>query len=95
LCPILSSEADSSPPSTIPFPRTFPYKTSNTTWNVSGDTNEGSCESWNKEKGDLRWVNWQDAYGRAVYDYYRNKGGYEIVERDDGLVDTSSGHGGF
>jgi SAM-dependent methyltransferase len=33
----------------------------------------------------------QDAYGREVYDYYMRKGGYEIVERDDGYVDISSG----
>ncbi|MBN2565265.1 MAG: methyltransferase domain-containing protein [Candidatus Eisenbacteria bacterium] len=33
----------------------------------------------------------QDAYGHEVYDYYMGKGGYEIVERDDGYVDISSG----
>lgn len=33
----------------------------------------------------------QDAYGREVYDYYRNRTGYEIVERDDGYVDISGG----
>jgi SAM-dependent methyltransferase len=33
----------------------------------------------------------QDAYGREVYDFHMRKGGYEIVERDDGYVDISSG----
>ncbi len=33
----------------------------------------------------------QDAYGREIYDHYRGKSGYEIVERDDGYVDVSSG----
>ena len=33
----------------------------------------------------------QDAYGAAMWDYFRSQGGYEIVERDDGLATTSSG----
>ncbi len=33
----------------------------------------------------------QDAYGRELWDHYKGKGGYEIVERDDGYVDISSG----
>jgi len=33
----------------------------------------------------------QDAYGRALYDYYLGKGGYEINERDDGYVASSPG----
>jgi len=33
----------------------------------------------------------QDAYGHEIYDYYRGKGGYEIVEREDGYIDISSG----
>ncbi len=33
----------------------------------------------------------QDAYGREIHDHYHGKGGYEIVERDDGYVDVSSG----
>lgn len=34
---------------------------------------------------------WQDAHGHAVYDYFKGKGGYEIVERDDGLFGISGG----
>ena len=33
----------------------------------------------------------EDAYGAAVRDYWRGKGGYEVVERDDGSIDYSSG----
>ena len=33
----------------------------------------------------------EDAYGREVYDHFKNGTGYEIVERDDGYVDISSG----
>ena len=33
----------------------------------------------------------QDAYGREIHDHHRGKSGYEIVERDDGYVDVSSG----
>ena len=33
----------------------------------------------------------QDAYGHAMYDHLRGKGGYEIVERDDGLIAHSRG----
>jgi SAM-dependent methyltransferase len=33
----------------------------------------------------------EDAYGREVLDFYEGRGGYEIVERDDGYVDISSG----
>jgi len=33
----------------------------------------------------------QDAYGREIYDHYQGESGYEIVERDDGYVDVSSG----
>jgi SAM-dependent methyltransferase len=33
----------------------------------------------------------QDAFGRAMYDYYRGQGGFEIIERDDGCVDISYG----
>jgi SAM-dependent methyltransferase len=33
----------------------------------------------------------EDAYGREVLDFYTSGGGYEIVERDDGYVDISSG----
>jgi SAM-dependent methyltransferase len=32
-----------------------------------------------------------DAYGAAMWDYFRGKGGYEIVERDDGFFGPSSG----
>jgi SAM-dependent methyltransferase len=32
-----------------------------------------------------------DAYGREILDFYEHRGGYEIVERDDGYVDISSG----
>ncbi len=34
---------------------------------------------------------WQDAYGHEIYDYYKGKRSYEIVERDDGYFDVSSG----
>ena len=27
----------------------------------------------------------QDGYGQALYDYHQGKGGYEIIEREDGL----------
>ena len=33
----------------------------------------------------------QDAYGREVYDYFKHGTGCEIVERDDGLVNMSTG----
>jgi len=33
----------------------------------------------------------QDAFGHAMYDYWLGKGGYEIVERDDGYCDISGG----
>lgn len=33
----------------------------------------------------------QDAYGQAMYDFYRGKGGYEVDEREDGLVGVSAG----
>lgn len=33
----------------------------------------------------------QDAYGAAMWDYFRGQGGYEIVERDDGFFGPSSG----
>nr|MBN2276575.1 methyltransferase domain-containing protein [candidate division Zixibacteria bacterium] len=33
----------------------------------------------------------QDAYGHAVYDYLKGRGGYEIVERDDGYINMSEG----
>ena len=33
----------------------------------------------------------QDAYGAAMWDYFRGQGGYEIIERDDGFFGTSSG----
>jgi SAM-dependent methyltransferase len=34
---------------------------------------------------------WQDAFGHEIYDYFRGKGGYEIVERDDGFFSVSRG----
>jgi len=33
----------------------------------------------------------QDAQGRAMYDYYKGKQVSEIIERDDGYIDTSEG----
>ncbi len=47
-------------------------------------------------KTQIIWVNkmledWQDAYGHEIYDYYKGKRSYEIVERDDGYFDVSSG----
>ncbi|MFH1689895.1 MAG: class I SAM-dependent methyltransferase [Candidatus Eisenbacteria bacterium] len=33
----------------------------------------------------------QDAFGREIYDYFNHGTGREIVERDDGLIDISSG----
>ena len=34
---------------------------------------------------------WQDAFGHEIYDYFKGKGGYEIVERDDGFFSVSTG----
>jgi hypothetical protein len=33
----------------------------------------------------------QDAYGHAMYDFLRGKGGQEIVEYDDGFVFATGG----
>jgi SAM-dependent methyltransferase len=33
----------------------------------------------------------QDAFGHEMYDYFTGKGGYEIIERDDGFFSTSLG----
>jgi len=33
----------------------------------------------------------QEGYGRAMWDYYHGRGGYEIDERDDGFIDNSGG----
>lgn len=33
----------------------------------------------------------QDAFGRAVWDHYHGRGGYELVERDDGFLSRSGG----
>jgi SAM-dependent methyltransferase len=33
----------------------------------------------------------QDAQGHALYDFLREKGGYEIIERDDGYIEHSGG----
>lgn len=30
-----------------------------------------------------------DAYGHELWDYYKNQTGYEVIERDDGLIDPS------
>jgi SAM-dependent methyltransferase len=35
----------------------------------------------------------EDAYGHALYDYLRDGGGFEIVERDDGYFDVAAGPG--
>ncbi len=35
--------------------------------------------------------NYQDAFGHEIYDYFTNKGGCEIVERDDGFFAVSGG----
>lgn len=34
---------------------------------------------------------WEDAFGHEIYDYFRGKGGYEIIERDDGFFSLSPG----
>jgi len=34
---------------------------------------------------------YQDAFGHEMYDYFQGEGGFEVVERDDGYVDVSSG----
>ena len=34
---------------------------------------------------------YEDAFGHEIYDYFHEKGGYEIVERDDGFFGTSAG----
>ena len=33
----------------------------------------------------------QDAFGQEIFDYYQGKGGKEIIEREDGLIDLSGG----
>ncbi|MBN2542112.1 methyltransferase domain-containing protein [bacterium] len=33
----------------------------------------------------------QDAFGHEIFDYYKDKSGFEIVERDDGYIDISYG----
>ena len=33
----------------------------------------------------------QDAFGHEILDYHRGRGGYEIIERDDGLFSLSTG----
>lgn len=35
----------------------------------------------------------EDAYGRAIRDYYEGGESLEIVERDDGFVEGASGPG--
>jgi SAM-dependent methyltransferase len=37
------------------------------------------------------WREWEDAYGHALWDYLNGKGGFEIVERDDGFFDVAGG----
>jgi len=34
---------------------------------------------------------YQDAFGHEMYDYYQGKGGFEVIERDDGYIDISGG----
>jgi cyclopropane fatty-acyl-phospholipid synthase-like methyltransferase len=34
---------------------------------------------------------WQDAFGHEIHDYFTGKGGFEIVERDDGFFSLSPG----
>lgn len=34
---------------------------------------------------------WQDAFGHEIHDYSEGKGGYEIIERDDGFFSLSPG----
>lgn len=38
-----------------------------------------------------RLTSQQDAYGHALFDYFRGKGGYEINEREDGSIAPSGG----
>lgn len=38
---------------------------------------------------------YQDAYGHEIYEYLKGKGGFEIVERDDGFFDASYGVKGY
>lgn len=33
----------------------------------------------------------QDAYGYMIYDYYHQRGGFEVVERDDGYINVTPG----
>ena len=35
----------------------------------------------------------KDAFGREIYDYYKGKGGFELVENDRGYIDLSPGPG--
>jgi SAM-dependent methyltransferase len=34
---------------------------------------------------------WQDAFGHEIRDYFHGKGGFEIIEREDGLFNISRG----
>lgn len=37
----------------------------------------------------------QDAFGHEIFDYYQGKGGYEVIEREDGFIDLSGGPKGY
>ncbi len=37
----------------------------------------------------------QDAFGHEILDYYQGKGGYEVIEREDGFIDLSGGPKGY
>ena len=37
----------------------------------------------------------QDAFGHAMYDYFQNREGYEIIERDDGQIVPGTGPGSY
>ncbi len=37
----------------------------------------------------------EDAFGNALYDYFTGKGVHEVIERDDGYIDVTSGPGAY
>ncbi|MBN1550974.1 methyltransferase domain-containing protein, partial [bacterium] len=39
----------------------------------------------------MRLTDMQDAFGHEIHDYHTRKTGFEIVERDDGYFDVSTG----
>lgn len=38
-----------------------------------------------------RLIDYQDAFGHEIFDYYQNRSGYEIIERNDGHIEVGAG----